>query len=85
MFDEIIISIKVWNLEGEVPREEVKIPTKGPVQRLEVVANTILWSSQEMSVTDVVDSSVGVVNFLIDTANLSSIPIKVSIRLILMF
>lgn len=71
------IHSQVWNFDADVPREEVKISTKGPVQRIEVVQGTILWSEQENIVPDTPDSSVGTVCFLVDPSNLNSIPIKV--------
>lgn len=47
------------------------------MQRIEVVGNTVLWSSQEPLIADLPDTTVGSVHVLVDAANMKSIHMQV--------
>jgi len=68
--------IKVWTIDSNVPREEVKIPTQGPVQRIEVNGTAILWSAQAPLINEIADSSVGMLYLLLDPGSLATIAVK---------
>lgn len=78
-----MLNYQVWNLASEKPADDVaSIPTTGAVEHIEVSGTTIMWSVDEPISPELPDNTVGMV-YLLNSADMSTVAIKVSIDLTL--
>ncbi len=71
-----LFSAQVWNLQTDVPTQDVAIPATGKVEHIEVSGSTIMWSVDEPLNKDQPDLTVGMV-YLFNPNDMTSIAVKV--------
>ena len=69
-------TVKVWNLQSEVPQQDISIPVPGKVEHLEISGNVIMWSVDEPLNKDQPELVVGTV-YLFNPNDMTTLPIKV--------
>lgn len=75
---------QVWNLQTDIPTQDVAIPTSGKVEHIEVNGSTIMWSVDEPINKDQLDITVGMV-YLFNPNDMTTIPLKVQILVFVCF